>query len=83
MKDLLYFDTMVTPKIITLVFWLMLLMATIAGLGTIFGGGLSFLKLIFGLLVTASGAVSARITCEILIVLFKIHENIKKLADKA
>ncbi len=82
MKNLLFFDTMLTPKVITFVFWLMLILVAIAGLGTMFGGGLTFLKFIFGLLVTASGAVSARISCEILIVMFKIHENIKKMAEK-
>ncbi len=83
MKNLFFFDTMLTPKVITFVFWLMLLLVAVSGLGTMFAGGLTFLKFIFGLLVTASGAVGARISCEILIVMFKIHENIKKLADKA
>ena len=82
MRNLLYFDSMLTPKIITFVFWLMLLVTVVFGLGTMFGGGLTFAKLLSGLLGMAMRVVGARISCEILIVLFKIHENIKKLAEK-
>jgi len=83
MRNVLFFDSMLTPKVITFVFWLMLLLVFVSGLGFMFAGGLSFIKFLLGLLVMAAGAVSARISCEILIVMFKIHENIKKLADKA
>ena len=83
MRNLLFFDTMLTPKVITFVFWLMLLVFAVMGLGVIFGGGLTFVKFLTGLLTIAGGSVGARISCEILIVMFKIHENIKKLADKA
>jgi hypothetical protein len=74
---------MLTPKVITFVFWLMLLLVVVAGLGSMFAGGFSFIRFLLGLLVIAGGAVGARIWCEILIVMFKIHENIKKMADKA
>ncbi len=83
MRNVLFFDTMLTPKVITFVFWLMLLVVAVTGLGFMFGGGLTFVKFLMGLLTIAGGAVGARIWCEILIVMFKIHENIKKLADKA
>jgi hypothetical protein len=45
-------------------------------------GGVTFGKFLMGVIITVAGAVGARIWCELLIVLFKIHENIKKLADK-
>jgi Domain of unknown function (DUF4282) len=83
MRNVFFFDTMLTPKVITFVFWLMLLVVAVTGLGFMFGGGLTFVKFLMGLLTIAGGAVGARIWCEILIVMFKIHENIKKLADKA
>lgn len=35
-----------------------------------------------GVGVIVGGAIGARIWCELLIVLFKINENIKKVADK-
>jgi hypothetical protein len=70
---------MLTPKIITFVYWLLLLFAVVSGLGTMFGGYGDFLM---GLGIIVGGGVGARIWCELLIVLFKIHENIKKIADK-
>lgn len=84
MKDIFFFDSMLTPKIITFVYWLSLLIVCVAGLSTMFGGwgGLTFVKFILGIAIIIGGAVAARIWCELLIVLFKIDENIKKIADK-
>lgn len=84
MRDLFHFDSMLTPKIITFVYWLLLLFAVISGLGTMFSGfnGMSFGSFLMGLATIVGGAVFARIWCELLIVLFKIHENMKKLADR-
>lgn len=84
MKDVFFFNSMLTPKIITCVYWLLLFSAVVSGFGSMFGGygGLTFGKFIMGILIIAGGAVGARIWCELLIVIFKIHENIKKIADK-
>jgi hypothetical protein len=84
MRDIFFFDSMLTPKIITFVYWLLLLFAVISGLGSIFGGygGVTFGKFLMGIGIIVGGAFFARIWCELLIVLFKIHENIKTLADK-
>jgi len=81
MKDVFFFDSMLTPKIITFVYWLMLLGSLFSGLGTMFtdyGGG--FLA---GLGIIIFGAIGSRIWCELLIVLFKIHENLQKLVNKS
>ncbi len=76
-KDLLFFNRMLTPNVITIVYWLLLLSVLISSLTMIFTqsffGGLALL--IFG-------AVGVRIWCELLIVLFKIHDNLKALAEK-
>ncbi|MFN3842468.1 MAG: DUF4282 domain-containing protein [Rehaibacterium terrae] len=84
MRHLLFFDSMLTPKIITLVYWLCLLAAVFSGLFSMFGGwgGFTFGKFLTGLVVIAGGAIAARIWCEILIVLFKIHENLRVLAER-
>ncbi|QDT27342.1 hypothetical protein Enr10x_26590 [Gimesia panareensis] len=83
MRDVLFFDSMLTPKFITFVYWLLLAGVAWSGLKVIFGGfGFSFEKLILGLLMMVTGAVGARIWCELLIVLFKIHDNVKKIAEK-
>jgi hypothetical protein len=80
MRDLLYFDSMITPKIITIIYWIMLVGVVISGLGLMFSGS-GITGVITGLLVIALGALLARIYCELMIVLFKIHENLKKVAD--
>ena len=81
-RQILYFDSMLTPKIITFVYWLSLVGVVIGGLVTMFAGR-SFASFLMGLVVIAGGAIATRIYCELLIVLFKIHENIRKLAEKA
>jgi hypothetical protein len=85
MKDVFYFNAMLTPKIVTIVYWLLLLFAVVSGIGSMFGygyGGFTFGKFLMGLAIIIGGGVGARIFCELLIVLFKIHENIKNIADK-
>ncbi|MCX8518763.1 MAG: DUF4282 domain-containing protein [Methylophilaceae bacterium] len=80
MQDIFYLETMLTPKVITFVYWLLLFFVLLAGLGTIFRGA-DFISFLTGLLIIVGGGVGARLWCELLIVLFKIHENIKKLAE--
>ncbi len=81
MKDVLFFDKMLTPKIITFVYWLLLLGAVVGGIGSIFGGygGFSIGKFFMGILYIAGGAIGARIWCELLIVLFKMNEALQEL----
>lgn len=46
MKDIFFFDSMLTPKIITFVYWLLLFFAVVSGFGAMFSGygGLTFGK---------------------------------------
>ena len=85
MEKLLRFDDMITPKIITLVYWLALGAAAGGGLMSCFVGMGRFtaMGLVMGLAIAFGGALAARISCELLIVLFKIHENIHALAKAA
>jgi hypothetical protein len=81
MKDIFFFDSMLTPKIITFVYWLLLFAALVSGLGAMFseyGSGI-----LGGLGIIIGGAIGARIWCELMIVLFKIHENLQKIANKS
>lgn len=77
MREVIFFDSMLTPKIITVVYWLALVGVALSGLGAIFSG-----NILVGIGVIIGGAVATRIWCELLIVLFKIHENIKRMADR-
>jgi len=82
-RQIFFFDSMLTPKIINFVYWLALLGVAVSGLASMFAGGLTFATFLMGLFIIVGGAIAARIWCELLIVLFKIHENIHKLAEKA
>lgn len=84
MRDLLFLDKMITPTIITFIYWLALLAAVIAGLGTMFGGmgGHGFLGFLMGILVIVFGAIGARIWCELLIVLFRMNEALQEMRRK-
>lgn len=76
MKDFVFLDVMLTPKIITFIYWLWVVIAVIGGIVLLFTG-----SLLTGLTALVGGIISARITCELLIVVFKIHENLKKIAE--
>lgn len=90
MRDLLYFDAMVTPKIITFIYWLLLAGSAILGL-VLLSKGLGVMKYSgfagFGMIVAApvlavAAALLARIYCEIMIVLFKINEALQVMRAK-
>ena len=77
MNELLNFDSMVMPKFISVFYWLLLLFVLVSGLGAMFTG--NFLAGVLGIVI---GAIGVRVWCELLIVVFKIHENIKRIADR-
>lgn len=82
-KKLFFFDEMLTPKIITFVYWLGLFGVVIGGIGSMFmTGRLSFMGFVTGLAIIVGGGIGVRIWCELLIVLFKINENVQKIANR-
>lgn len=83
MRDVLFFDKMITPKIITFIYWVMLVVVAISGLVWIFAGqGGFFARLFGGLFGAAVGAIGVRIWCELLIVLFKMNEALQEIRRK-
>jgi len=75
MKDFLCFRSMITPAIIQILFWLVALFCVFAGLFVMihnhhYGIGLQILIL---------GPLLTRVLCEMLIVLFRINDNLKQL----
>ena len=71
MKDILTFNKMVTPIIIQVIFWLGVLGIFIAAFQGSFLQG--FLMIVFGTLIW-------RVYCELMIVIFKINNNVHILA---
>jgi Domain of unknown function (DUF4282) len=83
-RDVLFFDAMLTPKVVTLVYWLLLAAVVIAGLGSMFYMGFQYMTFgtfVRGLAITAGGIIGARIWCELVIVLFKLNENVQRIAN--
>ena len=81
-KTLLFFDSMITPRIITFVYWLLLLGASVAGIGSMFAFRVSFASFMTVVGIIVGGALAARIGCELLIVLFKINEHTHTMANR-
>lgn len=71
MKEIFFFDSMITPKIITSVYWLSLLCVVIVGFNK---------PSLLALGAVVAVAVVARILCELMIVLFNINKNIEKIS---
>lgn len=82
-NDFLKFRKMITPAIITILFWLGAGISVLAGLiimGTSFGrfggGAATFFG---GLLTLALGPIVVRIYCEILILFFRMNETLTEI----
>ena len=83
MRSLLFFESMITPKIITFIYRLLLFVALVGGIGSMFSfGRMSFTGFATGLAILVGGALGARIWCELLMVLFKINEHTQKMAER-
>lgn len=85
MRKILFFDSMVTPRIITVVYWLLLFSVAWSGVGFMFigFGGFSFGKFLLGLCIMGGGAIGVRIWCELLIVLFKMNEALQDIREQS
>lgn len=87
MYKLLTFNEMLTPKIVTLLYWLGLISVITTAITTLFGYGYGefsgfFQRLIMAICILIFGGLIVRIYSELLIVIFKIYENLKKIADR-
>ncbi|OQM39116.1 DUF4282 domain-containing protein [Citrobacter braakii] len=77
-KQWLNFDRMVTPGIIKYVYWLSLFF-TIAG--GILGMLMSPLTSPITLVILILSIIALRISCEMIILIFNIYQQLKKIAD--
>lgn len=84
-RDLFFFNVMILPKIITVIYWLMLIAITLSSLGAMYAGASygGFSGFMYGLFTLIFGLIGARITCELMIVLFTINTNVQKIANKS
>ena len=82
-SSFLNFDRMITPKIIQIIFWVNLVIVALVGLGLIIGGIRSYYgggAMIFsGIMTLIFGPILVRDSCELIIVIFKIHDNLEEI----
>ncbi len=83
---MLTFDKMITPTIIKIVYYFLAIISIFSGIVLIikgitadWGGGM---MVVWGLITLIVGPIWARITCEIMIVLFKIHTRLTSIDEK-
>ena len=69
------FNSMLTPKIITFVYWLALIACLVGGIVAM---GQRTPGVWGGIAIMVGGPILVRILCELLIVVFKIEEHLRK-----
>ena len=83
LKKMLYFDNMITPTLIRILYYVSVIFAIISGIFMMFGGvfsnslGITLMGLIFVIL----SPFLVRVGYEVLIIQFKIYENLNKLVQ--
>lgn len=77
-QKVLFFNEMLTPSLIRIAYWLCLVGVVWNGLGHMFSGGFS--NFVEGIALIATGAILARVAAELVILLFKLNENMEKVA---
>ncbi|BFO08727.1 DUF4282 domain-containing protein [Serratia rubidaea] len=77
MKSIFLFDAMLTPKIITVVYWLTLLGVIVSGIGM-----MTYSGVFSGLLAILIGGVFVRVAFEMIIIAFKNNEYLRRIAEK-
>ncbi|MGE4570705.1 MAG: DUF4282 domain-containing protein [Gammaproteobacteria bacterium] len=73
-NEIFSLDVMIAPKLITILYWLLLFLAIGSGFGAIFEG-----DVFFGLFLMASISIGGRIACELMIVIFRINETLHEM----
>ena len=82
-RDLFFFDEMLTPRVLTILYWLALLYVAVSGLNVMFAGKeMTFDKFAGGVGMIIGGMVAARIAAELLLAVFRINENLQTLAER-
>ena len=77
MNDILTFKKMITPVIIQIIF----LIGCLGAVG--YGIGMIGSSVLFGLFSMAGGILVVRVYCELMILLFRINDNLEAIREKA
>jgi hypothetical protein len=77
MQKFLTLNELVTPTIIRVVYWIGIALIILGALSSMFGGFGAFL---IGLVGAAIGLVLWRVWCEVMLILFRIHDDLSQIA---
>ena len=80
-QQILYFNEMLTPRLIQLGYWLALVAVAWTGLGKMFSGG--FASFLEGIVFIAVGGIIARVAAEIVMLFFQMQEDMETLAKNS
>lgn len=69
------FDEMITPKIIKVIYWIFLVITIVGGVTGMFANFFA------GLIGLVFGVIGLRVGCEMVILMFNIYKQLKKIAD--
>lgn len=75
-RDFLFFDKMLTPKVITFIYWLLLVAVVIGGVIYMFR------NFLVGLVALVCGLIGVRIWCELAMVFFKMNEALQEMRNR-
>ena len=80
MNSLLSFDTFITPKVIIIIYWLSLFAVFVGGISVMFSG-MGAAGFFAGLMVMVFGAISVRVYCELIMVIFRNNKYLKTISE--
>ena len=72
-----YLEEMVTPKLLTIFYWILLFAFITKGIGDIFEG--DFWR---GMVWVVGGSFTSRVACELVVIVFHINENLHSINAK-
>ena len=72
-----YLEEMVTPKLLTIFYWILLFAFITKGIGDIFEG--DFWR---GMVWVVGGSFASRVACELVVIVFHINENLHSINAK-
>lgn len=85
-RSFMKFDKMITPKLIQFLFYVLSVIAIITGFSMMMMGMRSYymggIQVFLGFITMILGPLVVRIQCELLIVIFKIHETLEDIKEK-
>ncbi len=83
MKSFFFFDSMLTPRLITVFYWFTLVAVVFSGITAMNSGyqGITPTDVFLGIGAILVGVLVPRVWFELMIVLFKINDNLQALRD--